>query len=192
MFCNYCRAPNPDDAVYCAACGQAVWHPAQKQTDELTGVRSSSQSSINPSVPSSPSSEKPSATRGIGASETEVPCAENLPKTPPPKLGDLSSFDYEKMSDVELTRIQDAYAKVRVSPNAALLKELERRSQQSEAANRGDVGSASIQTEPMSGAVHGAPRTQAIPQGVPANDSSNINSDAKVSANETTQETGLS
>lgn len=192
MFCNYCRAPNPDDAVYCAACGQAVWHPAKTQTDELTGVRSSSQSPINSCVPSSQPSEKPFAAREIGASGPEVARADNQAKTPPPKSGDLSSSDYEKMSDVELAQIQDAYAKVRVSPNAALLKELERRSQKSEPANRGNVGVASIKTELMPGAVPSTPSIREIPQGVPANNSFDTNSDAKVSSPETTQETGLS
>ncbi len=30
MFCNYCGAPNPDDARYCRACGRSMnWNPAQ-------------------------------------------------------------------------------------------------------------------------------------------------------------------
>src|SRR6266478_165790 len=43
MFCNYCRALNPNDAVYCSACGRAV-NPPLESENLATGI---------PAIPSS-------------------------------------------------------------------------------------------------------------------------------------------
>ncbi len=32
MFCNYCRTPNPDDALYCSSCGEKVKHSHRSRT----------------------------------------------------------------------------------------------------------------------------------------------------------------
>ena len=123
---------------------------------------------------------------------TPVPRPETQAKTAPPKSGDVSSLDYEKMSDKELAQIGSAYARVRVSPNKALLKELERRLHKSVSANRVDVGPARIQTEPLSTGVSTTPITVAIPQGASAKDSFSKRPNAEASSVETKQETGLS
>lgn len=36
MFCNYCRAPNPDDAVYCRTCGRTIRFSADAPAMENT------------------------------------------------------------------------------------------------------------------------------------------------------------
>jgi uncharacterized RDD family membrane protein YckC len=188
MFCNYCRAPNPDDAVYCAACGQAVWHPPEPQTDERLGARTSSQSPAT----SPPPLDKAQAAKEIGASETHVPRADTHVKTTPPKSGDLSGLDYEKMSDEELAQIQAAYGKVRVSPNAALLKELEHRTHTPLSTNRADIGAARIQTEPVPADVAATPPAPAIPLDAPAKDSFDTSPNAEATWVETNQGMGLS
>ena len=32
MFCNYCGASNPDDAIFCSACGKQMVHPSAAET----------------------------------------------------------------------------------------------------------------------------------------------------------------
>jgi uncharacterized RDD family membrane protein YckC len=192
MFCNYCRAPNPDDAVYCAACGQAVWHPSEPQTDERIGARTSSQSPANTRIPSPPRLEKPQAAAEISVNGTPVARAETQVKIPPPKSSDLSSLDYERMSDEELAQIQSAYAKVRVSPNAALMKELERRLHKSVSVNLVDVGTARIQTEPLPARVSTTPTTAANPEHASANDSFGTSPNVEATSGETNHGTGLS
>src|SRR5271157_5173223 len=56
MFCNYCRAPNPDDCAYCSACGRAIRpstnlpkEAANEQPDNVNPP-SGSKSSTSPGV----------------------------------------------------------------------------------------------------------------------------------------------
>jgi len=46
MFCNYCRAVNPEDAVYCSACGRTI-----RLRSEESGSRQIAQVSENGSPP---------------------------------------------------------------------------------------------------------------------------------------------
>jgi hypothetical protein len=41
MFCNYCRQVNPNDAVYCCACGREIdiAFGGQKQSDPVSEKR---------------------------------------------------------------------------------------------------------------------------------------------------------
>src|SRR5258708_1438280 len=51
MFCNYCRALNPNDAVYCSACGQTIRVSAETQAQERKtqeGLAGQSTGSIPP------------------------------------------------------------------------------------------------------------------------------------------------
>lgn len=40
MYCNYCGAPNPDDAKYCNKCGHAVVRPPAPQQPKIPNVES--------------------------------------------------------------------------------------------------------------------------------------------------------
>src|SRR5579885_133188 len=192
MFCNYCRAPNPDDAVYCSACGQAVLHASEKRTQEQPVVHNATQI---------PSTQKKGDSSGKESQGTEESVASGAflsgaaapVTTDQPKASDLSSLNYQGMTEEELAQIQAAYAKVRVSPNAALLKELERRSRQQAATNRADVDARKTLSEPLSEAA--GPSTPQAATTIPfaaAPESSAPGHDSGSSGNVATLETPLS
>jgi len=98
MFCNYCRAPNPNDAVYCSACGRT----------------------INPSLQSGKVVERKSENLAPVIPET----AASVAKAPDEAS---SSWDYAKMGDEEFEQLREAYQKLSVPIPPTLQSEIERR-----------------------------------------------------------------
>jgi len=103
MFCNYCRSLNPNDSVYCSACGRTI-------------KLSSGQSLVQP--------EKSVAS---DAPETSTP--EILDAAPVTELdgGAKLHQDYAGMDDHELSQLQEVYREFRMPLPAPLQQELELR-----------------------------------------------------------------
>lgn len=97
MFCNYCRALNPNDAVYCSACGRT----------------------INPSLESGKVEHK---AENLATVIPEI--AASVAKAPGEAS---SSWDYAKMGDEELEQLREAYQKLNVAIPPTLQSEIERR-----------------------------------------------------------------
>ena len=51
MFCNYCRAVNPDDAVYCNSCGRTIQKPVEANGAEQVGWPASTEVHLKNSAP---------------------------------------------------------------------------------------------------------------------------------------------
>jgi hypothetical protein len=99
MFCNYCRAVNPNDAVYCGTCGRTI-NPSRE-----TGK--AEHEAENPAT-------------GISEIPTSVPIAPDQAS---------SSWDYAKMGDEELEQLREAYQRLNVPIPPALQNEIGRRRQ---------------------------------------------------------------
>jgi len=97
MFCNYCRALNPNDAVYCSACGRT----------------------INPSLESGKVEHK---AENLATVIPEI--AASVAKAPDEAS---SSWDYGKMDDEELDQLRESYEKLHVPIHPALQSEIARR-----------------------------------------------------------------
>jgi hypothetical protein len=107
MFCNYCRALNPNDAVYCSACGRTI-NPSlesgklEHQVENLTTV-----------IPE------------ISASVSKAPEEAS------------SSWDYGKMDDEELDQLWKSYENLHVPIHPALQSEIARRGRAQVSDSRG-------------------------------------------------------
>jgi hypothetical protein len=103
MFCNYCRSVNPNDAVYCRACGRTI-RLALEQGDDQGRQSSTSDESepLTPEIVDSASVAEPQIVEGI-------------------------QRDYEVMDDEELSQLQGAYQKLRLPIPPGLLHEVELR-----------------------------------------------------------------
>src|SRR5271156_5444166 len=97
MFCNYCRAVNPNDAVYCGACGRTIY-------------------------PSRESGKVEHKAENLATVITEIPVS--VPKAPDEAS---SSWDYAKMGDEELEQLREAYQKLNVPIPPTVESEIERR-----------------------------------------------------------------
>jgi hypothetical protein len=53
MYCNYCRALNPDDSVFCSTCGRTIGHepPAAQKSNSRDGEKVKAQSTHPPLSP---------------------------------------------------------------------------------------------------------------------------------------------
>ena len=148
MFCNYCRALNPNDAVYCSTCGQTVRSASQSGKNEPNLLESVKQTPER----DAPTTEPPTNATVIGnpspldTTITPKNIGNATSAAASPKASDhvkeLSSWEYEKIGDEELAQLRAAYQKVRVPPNQALQNELERRSHRKDMAEQ-QVGHAS-------------------------------------------------
>lgn len=131
MYCNYCRSLNPDDAVYCSACGRTIKLSAEKTKQP---------------VQSSQHFDLPSDEKTLSAKEHQE--SQNLqPPTPtiivPPSTNELQDlggykWDLEKMTDEELEQLRESYEKLRVKPSQAVQRELEKRSRKTDLTGKGD------------------------------------------------------
>jgi hypothetical protein len=97
MFCNYCRASNPNDAVYCSACGRTI-KPSLESEKE--GHKAENLATVIPEIP---------------ASMAKAPDKEP------------SSWDYAKMGDEELDQLREAHQNLNVPIPHTLQSEIERR-----------------------------------------------------------------
>lgn len=103
MFCNYCRSLNPDDSVYCSACGRTI--------------KLSSGQSLNQSGKSVTSD----------APEIRAPEILDAAPVPEPHGGEKLHQDYAGMDDEELSQLQNVYQDFRMPLPAPLQHELELR-----------------------------------------------------------------
>jgi hypothetical protein len=97
MFCNYCRALNPNDAVYCSACGRT----------------------INPSLESGKVEHK---AENLAALIPEIDAS--VVKAPDEAS---PSWEHAKMGDEELDQLREAYQKLNVPIPPTVQSEIERR-----------------------------------------------------------------
>lgn len=104
MFCNYCRAINPNDAVYCSACGQTIKVPV-----EGIGLKES------PETASTSTSHNNSSGPGPGEAIAEA------------ERSGFSAEELEKLTDDELDQLWSAYSTIQVLPGPALQDELRKR-----------------------------------------------------------------
>ena len=153
-----------------------------------------SQSPANSGQPIPRGAELPHVVEEIRATGSPVPHAPVQTKAPSPKSSDLSSLDYEKMSDEELGQIQSAYAKVRVGPHAALLKELDRRSREIVLDGNVEIGTNEILNEAVPGSIpHSIPLiSPAVTQGSPTAEPPTSSPHAVDSSPESKDDAGLS
>jgi len=184
MFCNYCRALNPNDAIYCSVCGQTVRSPSEtgkskpnvQEATEQTPDRGTplTEPLTNAALIGAPSSFDP--TSGLKNAGNVTPPAESR-KTNGHVKG-LSAWEYEKMGDEELEQVRAAYQKVRVPPNQALQRELERRSnrkdppeqQPGQDSDSDTIANAMPESGPIVSSDQGQPQSGAIRESVPQND----------------------
>jgi hypothetical protein len=96
VFCNYCRAPNPDDSLFCRACGKSI--AATTPTPVRIGSRSVA----------------PSSEDGVSIPDSAVPQGE----------GAAYSAAYKGMSDDELIRLQNEAGSLRDGARVELVAEL--------------------------------------------------------------------
>jgi hypothetical protein len=98
MYCNHCRALNPDDAIYCSSCGRTIQPPIEEEKEQRETKRL----------------------------ETALQNLNILPATEP-RPEESSSWDYQKMSDEELEQLQASHQKLQQPINDVLRRELELR-----------------------------------------------------------------
>jgi hypothetical protein len=108
MFCNYCRQANPNDALYCCACGREIGSALGRQKD--SDPEGESKSAIEvvraPSVPiASSAQQNSSATRDSFFSIEEL----------------------QNFTDGELDELWRAYGKLQIPPSLAVQQEIKRR-----------------------------------------------------------------
>ena len=134
MFCNYCRAPNPDDCVYCSACGRAIRPSASVPKEEVNQRPDNAHSSSGSRTSNSPIGLKPDVRLGTQPTTAGPQANQGIPNgspnantLSPPTSAQFSNRNYGEMSDEQLAHIQAAYERVRVSPDAALVNEIGRR-----------------------------------------------------------------
>jgi zinc ribbon protein len=98
VFCNYCAAVNPDDSLFCSACGRSI--PPRSRGSEAIEVKSpvTDQNTV-PTPVASVSPNKPEKYQAV----------------------------YSQMSDDELTRLGGDIGSLTESARAALLAELRTR-----------------------------------------------------------------
>jgi hypothetical protein len=103
MYCNYCRSLNPNDAVYCSACGRTI-----KVLPEQDGKQA----------------KKSPAEDARTTPTTGILSPTSIEESQPQKEFNRG---YERMDDDELKQLQEAYQKLRVPLTLGLQHELERR-----------------------------------------------------------------
>ena len=102
MFCNYCRALNPNDAVYCSACGRTITFSVSHGEDPPR------EHERPPEIVNRP------------------PEALNAPLTRATIEG-YSAQELENLADEELDKIWAAYTDLQILPSQAVQNELRRR-----------------------------------------------------------------
>ena len=104
MFCNYCRASNPDDSIYCSACGRNIKSSIKHKNEE-------------------------SVERAFRPTSSETLATPPLPPLSVEKttVEESSAWDYAKMGDEELDQLREAYQKLRVPIRPELQSEIEER-----------------------------------------------------------------
>lgn len=103
MFCNFFRSLNPDDAVYCRACGRTIKLPPEQDDDEASQSSTSyARKAITPNI-----------------SDSAI-VAES-------QIDEAFHRNYAGMDDEELTQLQGAYQKLGVPLPLGLQRELELR-----------------------------------------------------------------
>jgi hypothetical protein len=108
MFCNYCRQLNPNDALYCCACGRDIGTALgrQKNSDPDGGDESATEVVSAPSVRIASSAQ-----RNSSAARDSFFSIEEL----------------QKFTDEELDELWHAYAKLQIPPSLAVQQEIKRR-----------------------------------------------------------------
>ena len=124
MYCNYCRALNPNDAVYCSKCGRTITAPVESDKDDAkttkVGLNNSAPlSEDRPEV--SPKNVEPSESgSSFGTSFPSVLARETKPQDE-----ELSFWHYEKMTEDELRQLSDTYERLRTPVPQTLHDELQ-------------------------------------------------------------------
>jgi hypothetical protein len=102
MFCNYCRASNPNDAVYCSACGRAITFSAIHGEEVAREEEQPFEIVIPP-----PEASKVAVTQAT--------------------VDGYSAQELENLADEELDKIWSAYTDLQIMPSLAVQHELRRR-----------------------------------------------------------------
>src|SRR5271168_603391 len=64
MFCNYCRALNPDDAIYCSRCGRTIQPPSENSNAQNLPAKLAGSPSEATPTPERDPDKKPSVSVG--------------------------------------------------------------------------------------------------------------------------------
>jgi hypothetical protein len=107
MFCNYCRQLNPNDAVYCCACGREIGTALGRQKD------------------SDPDDENKSAVEVVPAAPVRV--ASSTKPNSPAAFDSFSIEELQKFTDEELNELWGAYTRLQIAPSLAVQQEIKRR-----------------------------------------------------------------
>jgi hypothetical protein len=107
MFCNYCRAVNPQDAVYCSVCGQTI----------RAFIESGKKEHEKESIEALPAANKSPSPLAKTSEDTVAQPVRRIP----------SSLELEKLPDTELGELLSAHAKNKVFPSQSLHEELRSR-----------------------------------------------------------------
>gem|GEM_PF-1945191 len=107
MFCNYCRQLNPNDAVYCCACGREISTALGRQKD------------------SDPKDENKSAVEVVPAAPVRI--ASSTKPNSPAAFDSFSIEELHKFTDEELNELWDAYTRLQIAPSLAVQQEIKRR-----------------------------------------------------------------
>jgi hypothetical protein len=108
MFCNYCRQLNPNDALYCCACGREIGTALGRQKD------------------SDADSENKSATEVVPAPSVRI-ASSAQPNSSAARDSIFSIEELQKFTDEELDELWRAYAKLQIPPSLAVQQEIKRR-----------------------------------------------------------------
>lgn len=107
MFCNYCRQVNPNDAVYCCACGREIGTALGRQKN------------------SDPDGDKKSAIEVVPAQPVRTASSANL--NGPAALDSFSVEELQRFTDDELDELWRAYTRLQIPPSLAVHQEIKRR-----------------------------------------------------------------
>jgi len=114
MFCNYCREVNPNDAVYCCACGRQIGPPLRH--DDKRRLEEAKET---------PTAATPAVAQQTPASGTVVSDTTN--STRPSGPDSFSAEELERLDDQELDELWSTYAKLQIPPSLAVQREIKRR-----------------------------------------------------------------
>lgn len=123
MYCNYCRQLNPQDAVYCSACGRKISISVEK-AEKSTETSQSTLPSPNRTIPSINSTGDQKGNQN--------PRPSDPPSATPSSPNELQvigghAWQLERMSDEELGELKASYEKLGAEPSEALQLELRKR-----------------------------------------------------------------
>ena len=118
IYCNYCRQLNPNDAIYCSACGRTIRISIEKAEPPMQ----LSETSRIPPIETIPSTERLQQLQNLQSTTSSI-----IASPYSNELQDIKGYQSElkNMSDEELEQLRASFEKLHVGPSQSLLSELE-------------------------------------------------------------------